>query len=234
MNFHEPAHDVTDRTTITNTDRNEPPADLKREVLKGLGGPSGLVYSTLPVVAFAAAVPFTALGIAISAALALALGLGAFRMWRGESPVTAMGGVIAVAAAGGIAALTGSANDYFLLGIWGSLALALLTLASVLVRRPLTGVVWNLFHGNTHPWRRDRPSLRVHDLATLAVTAVFAARFAVRQWLYLADSTTGLAIADTVTGFPLTVAAAVVAVWAFRRTTRRLIGPDRSAPEPRD
>lgn len=239
MNFHEPARDVTKQTRIANTDRNdrddraEPPADLKQEVLKGLGGASGMVYSALPVVVFAATVPFTALTVAISAAIALALILGTYRLWRGERPLSAAGGVIAVAAAGGIAASTGSANDFFLFGIWSSLALALLTLATVLARRPVTGLVWNLLHGNTHPWRQDRPSLRVHDLATLAVAAVLAARFVVRQWQYLADSTTGLAVADTVTGFPLTVVAVLVIVWAFRRTTKRLVAPDGSAADPR-
>lgn len=245
MNFHEPTRDVTDHTEIVNTGhtghaertnytgRDAPPADLKQEVIKSLGGVSGMVYSALPVVVFAAVVPFADLTIAITAAVALALILGTYRLWRGERVTSAMGGVIAVAVAGGIAAATGSANDFFLFGIWSSLALALLTLGTVLARRPVTGLVWNLLHGNAHHWRQDRPSLRVHDLATLAVTAVLAARFVVRQWMYLAESTTGLAVADTVTGFPLTVLAALVIVWAFRRTTKRLVAPDGSATDPR-
>lgn len=245
MNFHEPARDVTEQSTVATTDhtgradhnardvRAEPSADLKQEVLRGLGGVSGMVYSALPVVVFAATVPFIALPAAVSAAIALALLLGAYRLWRGEQLMPALGGVIAVAVAGGIASATGSANDFFLFGIWSSLVLALLTLGTVLARRPVTGLVWNLLHGNTHAWRQDRPSLRVHDLATLAVTAVLAARFVVRQWMYLADSTTGLAVADTVTGFPLTVLAVLVIVWAFRRTTRRLVAADGSATEPR-
>ncbi|MFW5418715.1 DUF3159 domain-containing protein [Nocardiopsis sp. CNT-189] len=199
------------------------PVDIKRAMLDGMGGPSGMVYSALPVVGFAAAVPFVALPVAIGVALAAAGALAVFRMWRGEAFMTAMGGVFGVAAAGAVSAWTGSANDFFLIGIWASLAGAVLTLGSLLVRRPLTGSIWNAMHGGGHGWRADRPSLLAHDLATLTVTAVFAGRFAVRQWLYLADSTTGLAIADTVTGFPLTALAAVVVIWAFRRTTKRLV-----------
>lgn len=206
MSDHEPTHETV---------------DLKQEVLKGVGGVSGMVYSTLPVVVFAAAVSFLSLFAAIGVSIAVALALAVFRTWRGERLVTAMGGVMGVAVAGGVSALTGSANDFFLLGIWASLAGALVTLASLLVRRPLTGVIWSAIHGNTHPWREDRPSLFAHDLATLSVAAVFVTRFAVRQSLYLADSTTGLAIADTVTGFPLLAMAAVVVVWAFRRTSKR-------------
>ncbi|MFD3687625.1 DUF3159 domain-containing protein [Nocardiopsis sp. NPDC058631] len=201
----------------------EQPVSTKQAVLDQLGGTSGMIYTTLPVVVFAAAVPFTTLTVAIVGAIAIAAVLTAFRMWRGEPFMAALGGVFGVAAAGGLAAWTGSANDFFLIGIWASLVGAVITLASLLVRRPLTGVIWNAFHGGTHPWRQDKPSLRIHDLATLAVTAVLAGRFIVRQWLYLADSTTGLAIADTLTGIPLTALAAVVVIWAFRRSTKRLV-----------
>ena len=230
MADHRTAPDTTDETThpiapetTEETPRAEPPVDLKQAVMDGMGGPSGMVYSALPVVLFAAAVPFVPLTTAVAVAIAIALALAVFRMWRGEGFGSAIGGVLGVAVAGGISAWTGSANDFFLIGIWASLAGAVVTLVSLVVRRPLTGLIWNAVHGGTHPWRQDRPTLRIHDLATLAVTAVFAGRFIVRQWLYLADSTTGLAIADTVTGFPLTALAAVVVIWAFRRSTKRLI-----------
>jgi len=60
-------------------------------------------------------------------------------------------------------------------------------------------------------------------MATLAVTAMCAARFAVQQWHCLADSTGWPAVADTVLGFPLTGLVALVLVWAFRRSTKRLV-----------
>jgi hypothetical protein len=56
---------------------------------------------------------------------------------------------------------------------------------------------------------------------------VLGARFAVQQWLYLADSTTGLGIARVAMGTPLTILAALVVVWAFRRSTKRLVRPGR-------
>ncbi|WP_245645972.1 DUF3159 domain-containing protein [Nocardiopsis trehalosi] len=207
----------------------ERPVDLRQAVLDGMGGPWGMVYSTLPVVGFAAAVPFTTLTVAIAVALAAAVALGVFRMWRGEAFMSAMGGVFGVAAAGGVSAWTGSADDFFLIGIWASLAGAVLVLATLVVRRPLTGVIWNALHGGAHDWRGDAPSRFAHDLATGTVLAVLAGRFIVRQWLYLSGSTTGLAIADTLTGFPLTALAALVVVWAFRRTTKRLTP---AAPSP--
>ena len=220
---------TADHTAAPGTGRTDQSPEPGQEinttqaVLDQLGGTSGMIYTTLPVVVFAIAISFVSLPATIGVAIATAALLAVFRMWRGEKLMAALGGVFGVAAAGGVAALTGSANDFFLIGIWASLAGAVVTFISLAVRRPLTGVIWNTVHGGTHAWRQDRPSLWVHDLATLTVMAVFAGRFIVRQWLYVADSTTGLAIADTVTGMPLTAVAAVVIIWAFRRSTKRLI-----------
>lgn len=224
MSDHDLTHDRTDETT-----QPEPPVDVKQAVLDGMGGPWGMVYSAVPVVVFATAVAFVSLPITVGISIAVALALAAFRMWRGERLSSASGGVIGVAAAGGVAAWTGSAADFFLIGIWAALAGAVVTLASLLTRRPLTGVIWNAFHGGEHPWREDPPSLRAHDLATLVVTAKFTVRFVAQQWLYLADSTGWLAFADIATGTPLTVLAALVVVWAFRRSTKRLIKPASAA-----
>ncbi|MFC4563819.1 DUF3159 domain-containing protein [Nocardiopsis mangrovi] len=227
-----PAHDAHGRSPYGTqvhsthdpaTAEPQPPVDVKKAMLDGAGGPKGMLYSAIPVVVFAAAVGFFPLPVTIGISIAVAVALAAFQMWRGARFGAASGGVIGVVAAGGLSAATGSANDFFLIGIWAALAAGIVTLVSVIVRRPLTGVVWNAFHGGGHAWREDKPSILVHDIATIAVTVMFAARFGVSEWLYLAGSTSGLAIADIVLGFPLTALVAVVVVWAFRRTTKRLV-----------
>ncbi|WP_406688730.1 DUF3159 domain-containing protein [Saccharopolyspora sp. ID03-671] len=199
----------------------EKPTDVKQALVDGVGGPMGMLYTALPVVVFVTAVPFLPLMVAIGVALAAALVLTGVRVLRGERLSSALGGVIAIAAAGGVAALTGSAKDFFLIGIWASLAGAIVMLVSLLVGRPLTGVIWNLLHGGQNAWRQDRSALRAHYLASLAVTAVFAARFVVKEYLYLADSTGWLAFAKIAMGTPLTALAALVVLWAFRHTTKR-------------
>ncbi|MFI7217971.1 DUF3159 domain-containing protein [Micromonospora maritima] len=151
--------------------------------------------------------------------------LGRFiaRWLRGERLVSAVGSLLGVAVAAGIVAWTGSARDFFVIGIWASLAGFVVTVGSVLARRPLTGVVWNALHGGTHAWRSERAVRVAHDVATLAAASVFGSRFAVQQWLYLTDSTGGLGLARVVMGTPLTVLAALVVLWSFRRSTRRLV-----------
>ncbi|WP_329204554.1 DUF3159 domain-containing protein [Streptomyces sp. NBC_01696] len=145
------------------------------------------------------------------------------RLVRGERLLAASGSLTGVLVAAGIVALTGSAKDFFLLGIWVAFAGFLVTFGSVLLRRPLTGVAWNLLHGGTHAWRADRQVLRAHDIATLAAASVLGARFVVKQWLYVHDATGWLAFAKIAMGTPLTVVAALVVAWAFRATSKRLM-----------
>ncbi|WP_327151881.1 DUF3159 domain-containing protein [Nocardia sp. NBC_01329] len=196
--------------------------EQKPTLLDQMGGPMGFVYSTLPVVVFVAADAVLPLSPTIGISLAVGAALTVFRLVRGERFSSAIGGLLGIGVAVGIVAWTGSAKDFFVLGIWMALAGFVVTFSSVLARRPLTGVVWKLVHGGERDWRGDPMTLRAHDIATLAVAAVFGARFVVKEWLYLADSTTWLAIAKIAMGTPLTVLAALVVLWAFRRTTKRL------------
>ena len=207
---------------VSGTEQNRP-ADLNQALLDGVGGPSGMVYTALPILVFVTANAVVALPITIAAAVVTALASTVWRLRRGERFSAASGGLWGVLLAGGIAAWTGSAGDFFAIGIWASLAGAVAVLVSLLVRRPLTGVVWNAVHGGAYPWREDRPTRRAHDLATFAAAMVLCARFVVMEWLYLSDATGLLGLAKIAMGAPLTVPALLVIVWAFRRSTKRLI-----------
>ncbi|WAC57136.1 DUF3159 domain-containing protein [Gordonia sp. SL306] len=191
-------------------------------VAQQLGGTTGMIYTAVPIVVFVIANSIAPLPITIGVAIAVAVAIAVLRVVRGEQLMTALGGVFGVAAAGAVAAATGSADGYFLIGIWASLAGAVITGASLIARRPLTGLLWNALHGNKHPWRQDRPVLRAHDLATLTLTVLFAARFVVQQQLYDADATGWLGVSRIGMGFPLLALALVVVVWAFRRSSKRL------------
>ncbi|GHH42811.1 DUF3159 domain-containing protein [Lentzea cavernae] len=215
------------------TDRNRGPAGEEQAVrtysskrrptpLDQIGGPAGFVYSAIPVVVFVAANAFLPLTATITVSVAVGLTIAGYRLLRGERFTLAAGGLLGLAIAIGVVSLTGSARDFFVIGIWTYLAVFVLTLGSVLLRRPLTGVAWNLVHGGKNAWRAGHRVLRAHDVATLAVAAVSGARFAVQQWLYVSDETGWLGVARIAMGWPLTVLAALVVVWAWRRSTRLL------------
>ncbi|MER5438474.1 DUF3159 domain-containing protein [Streptomyces sp. NPDC002790] len=196
----------------------------QQKLLDQLGGTKGMVYSAIPVAAFVGAnAALGRLPLAIGVALAVALLITVWRMARGEPFTAAAGGLFGVAAAGGVSAWVGSAGGFFLIGIWASCAGAVLLAASLLARRPLTGLLWNALHGNRHPWRHDRPSVLAHDVATATLTVLFGARFGVQLWLYENGSTEWLALAKVGMGVPLLALALLVVFWAFRRSTKRLV-----------
>lgn len=186
------------------------------------GGARGVVYSSLPVLAFVIAHNFGGLKVSIIAAFAVAVAVGVERLVRKESVQPAIGGVFGVAIAVGIVWFTGSAKDYFLIGIWASLAGAVLCVISVLARWPLAGAVWNVATGKGSVWRADKRSRLYYDIATLALAAVFGARFAVQQYFYVTDQVNSLGFAKIAMGFPLLALAFLVVAWAVRRSNKRL------------
>jgi hypothetical protein len=199
--------------------------ERQQSALQRVGGLSGLIYASVPSVVFVIADAAAELYVAIGLAVASALAVAALRALRGEPLQPALSGLLGVGIGALIAAYTGSAKDYFLVGIWVSFVLAIVLVASVLVGRPLVGVIWGLVSGSGQSWRTDRRSRFRYHLATLAFAAVFGARFVVQNWLYDADSTGWLAIARIAMGYPLSGLALLVAVWAVRRSRRDVTIP---------
>jgi hypothetical protein len=190
--------------------------------LQQMGGVPGLIYASLPSLVFVVADAAAGLHVAVALAVAAGVAITVLRLLRKEPAQPAVSGLLGVAIAAFIAYQTGSAKDYFLVGIWASFVLAVVFFASVLLRRPLVGVIWGLLSSNGQAWRSDKRSRFGYDIATLALTAVFAARFVVQNWLYGEDSTGWLAFARIAMGHPLTAVALVVVIWAVRRSTRHL------------
>lgn len=181
-----------------------------------------MVYSALPALAFVMANAMGGLAVGIMVALGVAVIIGIERLMRKESVSPALGGVLGVAIAAGVAWWTGSAKDYFLLGIWLSLAGAVLFLGSVAVRWPLAGVIWNSMTGKGQVWRKEPRSRFYFDIATVTLALIFAARFVVQQYLYTQDEVGSLGVAKIVMGYPLLAVGLLVTAWAVRASDRRL------------
>jgi hypothetical protein len=211
----------------------EPAPTRERVVLDRMGGRRGFVYSTIPIVVFVTANLFLPLAATLSIAVAVGGALTVIRIIRGERWTSAAAGLVGVAVAATIVALTGSAKNYFLLGIWAYFAGFVIAVVSVLIRWPVSGVIWNFLHAGQYRWRSDRSVMRAHILATLAAAAVLGSRFVIQQWLYLADSTSGLGIARIAMGTPLSALVAVAGFWAFRYSSKQLIKRPDHAPEVR-
>ncbi|MEW2480586.1 DUF3159 domain-containing protein [Mycobacterium sp. NPDC049093] len=197
-----------------------------RAVLDQMGGVSGLIYSSLPVVVF---VPVsTAFGLmpAIAAALGVATLILIWRLIRRESVQPAVSGFFAVGVSALIAYVVGESKGYFLLGIWSSLVYAVLFGVSVIVRRPVVGYIWGWVNTHDRAWREVRKAVLAFDIATLTWVAVFGSRFLVQQYLYDSDQTGWLGFARIAMGWPLTAVAALVTYLAIRAAQRAVHAQD--------
>ena len=123
-------------------------------LLARAGGIRGLVYTALPVTTFAVVSPAAGLIPAIVAALSAAAAVLAWQVLRRESTRPAVLGFAGVGVCAAFAYVTGQAKDFYLPGIWMYLVMAIVFTTSVLIRRPLVGVVWARVTGRDDTWRR--------------------------------------------------------------------------------
>ena len=192
-------------------------------LLERMGGVSGLVYASIPTFAYVIVNAIAGLNAAVVVAVGASVGLIVLRMLRKEPLQPAVSGLLGVVVAALIAFYTGSAENYFLPGIWISLVMTVVFTVSLVMRRPLVGEIWNLMRreGPDPAWRNDKAVLHGFDVATAVFVVLFAARFVVQQWLYDGGFTGWLAVARIGMGSPLLGLSLVVVYWAVRRANRR-------------
>ncbi len=142
----------------------------RRQVLASIGGWSGTVVAAVPTVVFVVVNATSGLHWAIVAAVGSAVVLSCYRLVRHQPVQQALSGLLGVLVASLIAARTGHAKGYFLVGIWSSFLYAGAFTLSLAVRRPVVGLIWEFLDptsaGEQVPWYRRRPLLLAYDLAT--------------------------------------------------------------------
>jgi hypothetical protein len=187
-------------------------------LLQALGGRRGLADTALPGVVFVVVNALAGLTAATWAALALAVAALGWRLARRETVQHAVGGFLGIGIAALLAHNTGRAENFFLPGILMNTAYAVVLTGSVIVRRPLVGVLLAALEGRGRDWHRDDTVRRVFAAATLLwALGVFGLRAAIQVPLYLAGREGWLAVAKLAAGWPLTLAAVALTVVIVRR-----------------
>jgi uncharacterized protein DUF3159 len=199
----------------------------RTQLRESIGGWTGTVITALPPVVFVLVNATAGLRPAIIAAVSTGVALTAYRLARKQSIQQAISGLFGVLIAAVIAARTGQARGYFLLGIWSSFLYAVPFAVSVVVRRPIVGYLWEFLDPSPddpaqpgQPWYRRKPLLRAYTIATLIGTVLFLARGIVQATLYHENSTGWLAFARIAMGYPLYIAAVGAGYWIVRRARR--------------
>lgn len=182
------------------TDPSRPPA-----LAEAIGGPLGIAETSLPAVAFV--VTYAASGsdtnTAAGVAVGLAVILAAARLVKRESPRHALSGLVGVALAAFVAARSGRAEDFFLPGLLINAAYVAAFVVSIVVRRPLVGVIVGQLDGSGWGWRGDPERMTAFRRASWMWAGLFALRLAVQVPLYLAGAVVALGVARTAMGLPL-------------------------------
>ncbi|MCX6465907.1 MAG: DUF3159 domain-containing protein [Pseudonocardiales bacterium] len=208
------------------TDENAAPPTTGRPerayptLMEQMGGVTGIVASTIPVVVFVVANVVSSLQPALIAAVTAGVLVFGYRVLRRQPLQPAVSGLLGVGVAAFIAARTGEARGFYLPGLLTSAAFGLAFLVSVLVRWPLAGVVWHGINGHGQGWRQNPRLLRAYTWASLLWTAVFASRVVLQGLLYYRNEETWLGVARLVMGYPLVGVALLGTVWAVRRAQR--------------
>jgi hypothetical protein len=207
---------------------------FRQQALASIGGWSGALITAVPTMVFIIVNVASSLRVAIFAAVGAALLLTGYRLVRKQSVQQALSGLFGVVIAAVIAARTGQARGFFLLGIWTSFVYAVPFAVSLVVRRPLVGVLWEFLDPTPPdekdtPWPKRRTLLAAYMWATVAATTVFLARGIVQAILYHRNATGWLAFARIAMSYPLFIAAVGFAFWVVQRARRRLAATDPAA-----
>ena len=197
--------------------------------MEALGGKRGLVDTGLPTIVFvlinsvgqAVLERDAALRAALVGALLCGVVIVGLRLWQRQTLQQAISGFLGLAIAVWFAARSGEARDFYLPGILWSVAYGLAFLGSVLIRRPLVGVIYAAVDGLDARWRDDDRLRRTFAIATLFWSALYLSKVGVQGGLYLADRPGLLAAARLLMGFPLTIAGVALTVAYVRRARSR-------------
>jgi hypothetical protein len=185
----------------------------------------------VPATAFVIAYTASGQDTTVSAIVALVLGavLTALRLVRRQTVQFALSGLFGVALAAFVATRTGRAEDFFLPSLLKNAGYALAYVISILVRRPLLGVVVGAMTGQGQRWREDPEQLRAYTQASWIWVAMFLVRLVVQVPFWITGEVVVLGVLQVVLGVPLFA----ITLWLSWLVLRgRVEGLNRARPEP--
>lgn len=161
------------------------------------------------------------LELGVAAAILLAVILGIRRLVKKQDWKYALGGVLVVGLAAGLALITRNAANYFIPAIIGSAVLLLAALFSLVIGKPLA--LWASHITRNWPlnwFMRDDVKPAYREVTWMWVV-LFALRLGLQILLYLRGDAAGLAWANTLLGWPVTIIVLVISyiygIWRLRK-----------------
>ena len=161
----------------------------------------------------------------VIAALGLAVLLGVLRLVKRQKWQYALGGVLGVGLAAGLALLTQNAASYFIPAIISSGILLLAALISNLIGKPMAAWVSHLTRGWPLEWFWREDIKAAYRDVTWMWAFFFGLRLTAQILLFRQGEAAGLAWANTILGWPVTIAVLVLSYIYGLWRLRQLGGP---------
>jgi len=204
-------------------------------LLGAMGGVRGLLESLLPGILFLVLYTVTKdVGLSVLVPLAVSVVFVAARVLQKGQPVLAFAGLIGVGISAAVALITGQGEDNFLWGFTVNTIVVVVLLLSMILRKPLVGIIAGALTGTPYAWRTERAKRTVAWRATILWLAVVGARLAVQVPMNLAASqgTPGAVEALAATKLLMGVPLYLAALWVTWLMVRAVLGDaDPSGPD---
>ena len=179
------------------------------------------IDALLPPIIYAVVNAIFDLEMAVITAIIAALLLFVYRIIRKQRWAYALGGMLAVVLAAGLAWLTRNAASYFIPAMVGSGVLLLASILTVVIGKPLAAWASHLTRGWALNWFWRKDVKPAYVEVTLLWTLFFGVRLSLQFMLFQRGSAATLAWANTLLGWPVTLFVLVISyvygIWRLRR-----------------
>lgn len=189
---------------------------VAREALTQPGRISVIIATAAPTVTFVIADALSSLYPAIGVAVATAFAGSAWRLRRRQSVRHVLTGLLVVAACAMVAAVTGQERGFFLIPTLVPFIIITICLISVLVRRPVTGLILNRILRGPADWPRIDQLRGVYTISTLSYAGVNVVLGTIQVFLYVANESAALAAVHVAAAPVLVIIIAATVVFARR------------------
>jgi len=225
--FREAFAQAAQRSRLSGVKPGEAPSGAV--LLGAVGGIRGLIEAILPGLGFLVLYTITKdLFWSVLAPLVIAVVFIGVRAIQRQAVTPGITGAVGIGLSAGLALVTGNISNNFLLG-FGINGVAVLALViSLLVRRPLVGVIIGLLTGDEH-WRHDPAKLRIAYVTSVLWLLLSGLRLAVQVPLYVAELPDALAATKLLMGVPLYLGLLWV-TWMLVRTAWQPADEDETPP----
>jgi hypothetical protein len=147
------------------------------------------------------------------------------RIIKKENVYYAIGGLIGVIVAIGLAYINDNASNFFLPDLIGTSFLIVLTISSLVLKKPLAIWVSHITRGWDLEWFYRDDVKPAYRNVTVFWLGFFLVRFVVELYLYLYSSVDDLVVANIIMGYPVLIGVLTISYIYGITTLRKLKGP---------